>query len=72
MDSVKIGLDQEVALHQPRSPNMSSELTINGRASPSHPVVTFIAYDKASGNQLVVDDRTFDPALHSLETPEGA
>jgi hypothetical protein len=59
---------------EPRVPNMSAELTINGRASPSHPVVTFIAYDKATGAELIADDRTFDGATMSLEpvTPEGA
>ena len=30
-------------------------------------VVTFEAYDRATGAQIVVDDRTFDPALHSLD-----
>ena len=33
----------------------------------SVPVVTFRAWDKVTGAEVIVDDRTFDPAVHSLD-----
>jgi len=48
-----------------RAPNMTNEG--RGRADLDHPVVTFRAYDRATGAAIVCDDRTFDGELHSLE-----
>jgi len=35
--------------------------------NPDVPVVTFVAYRKSDSEQIVVDDRTFDPETMSLE-----
>lgn len=37
------------------------------RRGTSVPVVTFAAYRKSDGAEVVLDDRTFDAALHSLD-----
>ena len=50
------------------------ELTTIGaevRGGTTVPVVTFTAYDKATGAELIVDDRTYDGATMQLAKPKG-
>jgi len=38
--------------------------------NPDVPVVTFVAYRRDTGEQIVVDDRTFAPETMQLDKPE--
>ena len=41
------------------------------RRGTAVPVVTFVAYDRASGAKILLDDRTFDASIHSLDPVDG-
>ncbi len=57
---------------EPEAPHASPEVTgvTNAVCDLDHPVVTFTAYRRGTGERIVVDDRTFDGATMSLDPVE--